>query len=233
MNDIHELVAPYALDALDAEERDEFERHLAECERCARELSELQESAASLAWATAGPEPPPELRGRILERARGEAQVVPLRGRTRWVTPALGIAAAAAACLAIGLGLLAARLSNDLDHERDLRAAQSRALAIVGDRGAQVVPLDGAEGSLVVARNGLAALVVCGLPPAPSGETYMAWTIRGAPSPAGTFDAAGEGCTAAPLDRTVAPGVTVAVTRERNPDVLVPSTDPLFTAQAA
>lgn len=232
-NDIHELIAPYALDALDAEERAEFERHLAECERCSRDLRELQETATSLAWAAAGPEPPDDLRGRILERARGEAQVIPFERRRRWVAPALGAVAAAAACVAVGIGLWAASLSSDLNRERDLRSAQGKALEIVGDRGAQVVPLDGARGSLVVARNGRAALVVCGLGPAPSGETYMAWTIRGTPSPAGAFDAAVDGCTAAPLDRTVAPGVTVAVTRERDRDAKLPTTDPVFSAQAA
>lgn len=232
-NDIHDLVAPYALDALDAEERAEFERHLDGCDHCTRELRELQDTAASLAWASAGPEPPQDLRGRILERAGGEAQVVPFRPRRRWVAPALGAAAAAAACAAIGLGLWAASLSSDLDRERDLQAAQAQALELVADRGAQVVPLEGARGSLVVARNGRAALVVCGLDPAPSGETYMAWTIRGTVSPAGLFDAAAEGCTAAPLDRTVAAGATVAVTRETDTNVKLPSTEPLFSAQAA
>jgi anti-sigma factor RsiW len=232
-NDIHDLVAPYALDALDAEERAEFERHLADCEQCSRELRELQDTAASLAWATAGPEPPQGLRSRILDRATGEAQVIPFEPRRRWITPALGAIAAVAAIVAVGLGLWGASLSNDLDRERDLRSAQGKALEIVGDRGAQVVALEGADGSLVVARNGRAALVVCGLGPAPSGEVYMAWTIRGTPSPAGAFDAVSDGCTAAPLDHTVAPGVTVAVTRERDRNAQLPSTDPLFTAQAA
>jgi anti-sigma factor RsiW len=232
-NDIHELVAPYALDALAADERAEFERHLADCERCTRELRELQDTATALAWGAAGPEPPPDLRGRIVERARTEAQIVPFEPRRRWVAPAFGAVAAVAAIVAIGLGLWAASLSDELGRERDLRAAQGKALAIVGDRGAQVVSLKGADGSLVVARNGRAALVVCGLGPAPSGEVYMAWTIRGSPSPAGAFDATDEGCTAAPLDHTVAPGVTVAVTRERDPEVQLPTTDPLFTAQAA
>jgi anti-sigma factor RsiW len=236
-NDIHDLVAPYALDALDDDERTEFERHLESCGRCRDELRELQEGAAALAWAAEGPEPSAELRERILRRAhaegQGEAQVIQFRPRRRWLAPALGAAAAAAACVAVVLGLWGVSLQNDLDHQRDLAAAQADALAVVGDAGAQVVPLDGAEGSLVVARNGRAALVVCGLGPAPSGETYMAWTIRGTPSPAGAFDAADEGCTAAPLDHTVAPGVTVAVTRERNPNVQLPTTDPLFTAQAA
>src|SRR5687768_6998193 len=101
-NDIHDLVAPYALDALEAEERADFERHLDGCDRCTRELRELQETAASLAWASAGPDPPVDLRGRILERAGGEARVVPFRPRRRWVAPALGAAAAAAACIAVG-----------------------------------------------------------------------------------------------------------------------------------
>lgn len=232
-NDIHDLVAPYALDALDAEERAEFERHLADCERCSGDLRELQDAATSLAWGAAGPEPPAELRGRILERARGEAQVIPFEPRRRWVAPALGAIAAVAAVAAVGLGLWGASLSSDLDRERDLRAAQGNALEIVGDRGAQVVPLEGADGSLVVARDRRAALVVCGLGPAPSGEVYMAWTIRGTPSPAGAFDAAGDGCTAAPLEHTVAPGVTVAVTRERDRNARLPTTDPIFTAQAA
>jgi anti-sigma factor RsiW len=231
-NHIHDLVAPYALDALGDEERSEFERHLDECDDCRQELRRLQDTAASLAWAAEGPEPPAHLRSRILEQVRGEAQVLPLRPR-RWVAPALGAAAAAAACVAVGLGLWGASLSNDLDRERDLRAAQADALDVVGDRGAQVVPLDGAQGSLIVARNGRAALVVCGLDPAPSGETYMAWTIRGTVSPAGAFDASGDGCTAAPLERTVAPGVTVAVTRERDAKAKLPSTEPLFSAQAA
>jgi anti-sigma factor RsiW len=232
-NDIHDLVAPYALDALDAEERAEFERHLEDCGRCQAELRELQEGALALAWAAEGPEPPAGLRDRIVDRARGEAQVIPFQPRRRWLAPALGGVAAVAAGVAVVLGLWAASLRSDLGQERDLRAAQEEALEVVRDPGAQMVPLNGAEGSLVVARNGVAALVVCGLGPAPSGETYVAWTIRGSPTSAGAFDIPSDGCTAAPLDRTVAPGVTVAVTRERDPTVTAPTTEPFITAQAA
>ena len=73
-SDLHELVAPYALDALDADERADFERHLAECERCSAQLADLQEAVAALAFAVEGPEPPAALRGRILESAREEAR---------------------------------------------------------------------------------------------------------------------------------------------------------------
>ena len=229
-NDIHDLVAPYALDALDPDERAEFERHLAGCERCTRELRELQGTAAALAWGVEAPEPPDGLRDRILEQARGEAQVVPFRHRRSWVTPVLGIAAAAAACLAIGLGLWAASLSKDLDHERGLNAAQARALEVVGDPTAKVTALKGAEGTLVVGSNGRAALVVCGLEPAPSGQTYEAWLIRGRPVPAGLFEA-GDTCTAVTLEGAAQSGSTVAVTREPAKGSKQPTSDPIFSAQ--
>jgi hypothetical protein len=156
--------------------------------------------------------------------------VVPIRRRRGWVTPALGIAAAAAACVAVGLGLWAASLSNDLDRERDLSAAQAKALEVVGDRAAKVTPLEGASGSLVVGSSGRAALVVCGLDPAPSGQTYEAWLIRGTPTPAGLFDTQGA-CTAVALDRTAPSGSTVAVTREPEQGSELPTTDPIFSAQ--
>ena len=229
-NDIHDLVAPYALDALDPDERAEFERHLAECDRCTRELQELQGTAAALAWGVEGPEPPDGLRDRILEQARGEAQVVPFRRRRSWVAPALGIAAAAAACIAIGLGLWAASLSNDLDRERDLSAAQAKALQIVGDPAAKVTALQGAEGTLVVGSGGRAALVVCDLEPAPSGQTYEAWLIKGTPVKAGLFEAS-DTCTAVPLDRTASSGATVAVTHEPEGGSDQPTSDPIFSAQ--
>jgi anti-sigma-K factor RskA len=240
---LHDLVAPYALDALDAADRERFEAHLDDCAGCRRDLAVLQRGADALAWAAEGPEPPAELRERILEQVRGEAQVIPetpapeaqvipLRPRRRWVAPALGAVAAAAAVVAVGLGLWGASLSNDLDRERDLSAAQAEALELVADPDARVVQLEGAEGSLIVGQSGRAALVVCGLEPAPSGQTYEAWTIRGTPTPAGLFDA-GEGCTPVALEGTVAPGVTVAVTREQEGGVEAPTTDPIFSAQVA
>lgn len=47
MDEVHSLVAPYALDALDGPEEHEFERHLALCERCRDELAALREAAAA------------------------------------------------------------------------------------------------------------------------------------------------------------------------------------------
>ena len=41
--DLHDLAAPYALDALDDDDRRAFEAHLRECEQCRTELRAEQE----------------------------------------------------------------------------------------------------------------------------------------------------------------------------------------------
>ena len=68
--DAHELIAPYALDALDEREREEFEAHLRSCDRCRAELPALREAAAAMSFAADAPAPPDRLRGRILDAAR-------------------------------------------------------------------------------------------------------------------------------------------------------------------
>ncbi|MEP6909723.1 MAG: anti-sigma factor [Actinomycetota bacterium] len=223
-SDLHELVAPYALDALDADERERFERHLAECERCSAQLGDLQQAAAAMGFATEGPEPPPSLRGRILESARAESSdnVVPFPGR-RWAFPAVATVAAAAACLAVGLGIWATSLSHSLDRERSAKAGYARAVELLGG-GAQVKPLADAEGGLLVTPGGGdAALVVCGLSRAPAGKTYEAWVIkRNIPHPAGLFRG-GSGCPPVLLDRQVPSGAVVAVTLEPEGGVQKPT----------
>lgn len=212
--ELHDLVAPYALDALEPGERELFERHLEECASCRAQLAEFQSTASALAYAETA-EPPAALRERILEAARAEngANVLQFPKR-RWLFPATAVAAAAAAVVAIGVGLWAASLSRDLDRERNARAGYAQAIELL-EADAQVVRLSNAEGGLLVTRDGDAALVVCGLEPAPSGRTYEAWVIQGeTPRPAGLFRG-GSGCPPVLLDRKVPPGSQVAVTLEQ------------------
>jgi anti-sigma factor RsiW len=223
---IHELTAAYALDALDEREEREYEAHLARCPRCREELASFSETATSLAYGVESPAPPPDLRDRILVRARAERpNVVPLRPAWRSWTAA---AAAVAACAAIGLGIWAATLSRSLDNTRSARDQQARVLAILGDPSARRLALSGAHGTLVVTPSGEAALV-SNLGRAPAGKTYEAWVIRGSsPRRAGTFGAAKP----FRLTRRVPRGSIVAVTIERRGGVDAPTSKPITAAKA-
>jgi anti-sigma factor RsiW len=157
--DVHDLAAAYALDALSADERKAFEAHLADCGRCRDELGPLQETVGALALSSEGPAPPDALRERILVAAREEPpKVVALRPRrTRRYVAA---AAAVAACAALAIGLWAG-LSEGTSHPK---------LA------------------LSVGPSGTAQLAVSGFDPAPAGKVYEVWVIEGGkPAPAGVF----------------------------------------------
>jgi anti-sigma-K factor RskA len=225
----HDLLAAYALDALDDEERERFEQHLADCEDCMEQLALLREPVAALAYAAEGPAPPEALRGRIIEGARAEprAAVIKLR-RRNWPLAAVAGVAAAAACLAIGLGIWANSLSNSLDRERSAKSEYERILAT----GATAKPLMGANGSLLVANDGRGVLVVCGLGEAPTAKTYEAWVITGkTPQPAGLFRG-GSGCSPIVLTQRVPKGATVAATLEQAGGATAPTLPILFRAEA-
>jgi anti-sigma factor RsiW len=225
---LHELTAAYALDALDEHDEQAYEEHLRRCDPCRSELSSFHEAAAALAYAVPAPEPPAALRDRILEQAKAErSNVVPLR--RRWTTPVLGAAAAVAAMVALGLGIWAATLQNDLTGTRDALSDERAAAEILSDPAAQRSTVSGAEGTLVVASDGRAVLSLPAIAPAPKGKTYEAWVIEGqAPQPAGLFDEAG----AVVLDERVPEGAVVAVTVEQDGGVDAPTMTPGITAQA-
>jgi anti-sigma-K factor RskA len=228
-DELHSLVAPYALDALEGDEERGFEAHLALCERCRDELAGLREAAAALAYGAAGPAPPPELKNRILDQARSErTNVVPItRRRRNWTAP-LAAAAAVAACAALGLGIWAATLKSDLDAART-QARNNPLVSVLVQPGAKFVPLTGG-GKLAYAPSGSATLVV-DAPRAPRGKTYEAWVIdRGTPTRAGLFRGGG-GPAVIRIARRVRPGAVVAVTLERSGGVDQPTQKPLMATR--
>jgi anti-sigma-K factor RskA len=208
---IHELSAAYALDALDGSDRGEFEQHLRHCTECQDTVASFQEAASALAFQAEMPPPPAALGARILDQARRErGTVAPLS--PRWPFRAAAAVAAVAASAAIGLGIWAASLHDELGHRPE------------------AVQITGASGSLIVTQDDEATLVVKDLPPAPAGKTYEAWVIEsGKPVPAGTF-AGGDGV-AFQLTRDVAEGTVVAVTLERAGGATRPTTKPLITSE--
>jgi anti-sigma-K factor RskA len=224
---LHDLTAAYALDALDGEDARAYEAHLARCDRCREELASLSEAATALAYAGEAPQPPAELRARILQQAQRErANVVPLR--PRWLAP-VAAAAAVAACVAIGLGIWAASLSGKLDRRTADLHKQERIAAILAAPDSRKISFD--RGALVVARNGQAALVVHKLTNPPKGKTYEAWiSAAGPPKPAGTFG--GGAVVTVPLEGTVQPGASVLVTVERAGGVDAPTQKPILSVQS-
>lgn len=201
--DLHDLTAAYALDALDGNEVEAYERHLSQCEECRAELAELNETAAALAFGVVAPAPPARLRAAILETAADErANVIPFLQR-RWVARGLAVAAAAAACIVVGLAVALTRSGNSTQVSMSL--------------------IRGTGGKATVHFAGLAAVS--------SDRTYELWVIpkNGAPQPAGLFRD-GTSMTIH-LKRAVPQGATVAVTIERAGGTSAPTTTPIVSAR--
>ena len=211
---VHDLTPAYALDALDDADRDAYEAHLQTCERCRDELASLQQTASALAYAVPSPEPPRELRSRIVAQARNERNVYALPPRR--LPYALGAAAAAAATVALALGLWGFSAANERDRYRALADPHARVIEL---------PEQGfMSGRLLVEPDGDATLVVDGMPTDPE-KDYELWVIEDdVPRAAGLFDG---GRNVVRLTRPVPRGASVAVTLERNGGVERPTTDPL------
>jgi anti-sigma-K factor RskA len=217
--ELHSLVAPYALDGLDDAEERSFEEHLALCERCREELAGLREAAASLAYGAPPAVPPPALKGRILAQARSErSNVAPLRRRRNWAGP-LAATAAVAAAIAVAVGLAT-------------RSSGPNAFTHVLDRpGARVVRMGDGNGALAVAPDGEAALALR-VPRAPTGKTYQAWVIQPhAIRSAGVFGG-GAKLTIFKLRMRVPKGSVVGVTVERAGGAPQPTQKPFTTSGA-
>jgi anti-sigma factor RsiW len=228
----HDQLAAYALGALDDDERSEFEAHLAECEECSSELQSFRETATLLAYAAEGPSPPESLRERVLEEARRERptqSVVVLRPRRALRLTA--VVAAAAAAVAIGLGIWAATLASSLDAERNARANDAQAAAILADPASRRIAL-GDSGVVVRGPDGESVMVVRDLPAAPEGQTYEAWVIdAGVPVKAGLFEGGGREIVL--LEQPVGEGAMVAVTLEPDGGSEQPTGDILFGSSEA
>jgi anti-sigma-K factor RskA len=181
--DIHALTGAYALDAVSGAERAAFERHLAECESCTQEVRELRETATRLALAAAE-DPPPALKGRVLNQIKAvrqlppETTVTPLRrGRDKLALRLTSIAAAVLFVAAAALGVLVVRQNDELD-QAQAQAAEMSEILRAGD--AQVLTVDkGDQGRMTVAMSrseNRMLLLTDGLRNPPEGKDFQVWT---------------------------------------------------------
>jgi anti-sigma-K factor RskA len=197
-----ELLGPYVLGELSAEEERELERHLAGCSECQDELARARQIHVLLRELAAGG-PPPELKARVLGRARGE---MPARSRGGW---RLWVPAAAALLLAAILGMwLLQAIVEDSSGEVALTAT---ALA------------PGASGDLrgeKIGQNLQIELEVQELPRLSKDEYYEMWYARedGGRISCGTFRAQPEGKTTVTLTAPVSAVSYPIIEVTREPD---------------
>jgi anti-sigma-K factor RskA len=188
--DVHTLTGAYALDALSEIERAAFERHLADCVACRQEVDELRATAARLGSAVAVA-PPAGMRDSVLAEI-GRTRQLPPRGeatsrrRVSWPLRIALVATAAAAGVAVVLGVRVAGLEQRLDAAQQQAASVNAVLAAP-----DATPLRDAGTAVVVSRGqGRAVVVAAGLPELDAAHVYQLWVIGpGGPRSAGLLGA--------------------------------------------
>jgi anti-sigma-K factor RskA len=211
-DELHRLVAGYALDALDPEDERTFEDHLAGCERCRDELAAFRDSAAALAYDVDLPPLPETLGRRIISQARAERPaVVPIRRRLLFPAAA---AASLAAAAALVLGIWAFSLSRSLDRQRSGAAVNARIISVLSEPDAKAYSLVGHSGALIVSAARQGVLVLNEIQPADRNKTYEAWIVdKKKARPAGLFTGS-SGRTVVELKGPIPAGALVGVTLE-------------------
>jgi anti-sigma-K factor RskA len=187
-DDLHALVAAYALDALDPTESAAFEEHLASCELCVEELRGMRETTAALGDAVAET-PPDALRARVLEQASRMPQtdrepvssvvdISEVRSRRRGVNSVLAGVAAAAVIVAGALGVSTYQANQRAD---DLQVVAGQLSALLADPEASVERTQvtgGGTGTLIVSPSREEAVfLTSSLPETDPGQTYQLWAI--------------------------------------------------------
>lgn len=234
MNDVHDMVGAYALDALSDAETQEFRAHLASCEPCRIELAELTRVVDVLPLAVDQFEPPTGLRDRILaeiaegESDRGPLAIIrggqPVQARPRGVAPWQGFAAAAAAVVIAATGGWTIAKNT---------GTTSRSGGTVLMASGPQVPA-GVQVALVQPRTGTSYFLVHGMRSAPAGKVYELWLIRPHSTPvgAGVFTARNAGAQAVPVPVNPSGYSTVAVTVEPGPrGSSQPTTKPIMAGR--
>ncbi len=187
-NEMQELLAAYALDAVEGDEAEAIELHLRECPRCRGEVAEHREIAALLA---SGHAPAPIDVWESIEASLDE-KALPLRATpivptaSKWRRVAR-VAVASVAAAAIGvLGVRVVEQGQQLDRVQGAlqeRTLLNSALAAQGQPDARRVVLRSGNGVVlahaVMTSDGTGFVWADGLPPVAADRTYQLWAVVG------------------------------------------------------
>ncbi|MGH9245728.1 MAG: anti-sigma factor domain-containing protein [Acidimicrobiales bacterium] len=201
--ELQELLAAFALDAVGPEEASVIEEHLRDCSACRAEVAAHRETATLLADSHL--EPPPELWDRVaarigeaappLDTSRYATTLRPRDRRSRPSAPIRAVAAAAAIVAVVSLGALAYQQRHQLGRvEAEVRHHERAvaALTAFNEPTARHATLRSSDGSLelraVVLPDGTGYLLADRLPSLPGDRTYQLWAmIDGTPHSAGVL----------------------------------------------
>lgn len=232
-----ELMVEYVLGELPRADAEAFERSMASDAALAAEVQRLRNTLDLMPFA-AVTEPPPELRGKVLQAAERQSRSVPAAKPAR---PARRIvwsrfAAAAAAAIAIGFGIDSYRVRTELALQREVTAmlqepnvVRSFALAGTGSAGSSFgnvsLDLDAKKGAVAFRH----------LPALPADQVYRLWARVGDKSvPCGDFTAAADGTIRAqfrvPVESYTAPIANLFVTVEAKTATGPPSGPTVMTS---
>jgi len=178
MNDSHGLIVDYVLGDLGDDEARAFEERIAAEPTLAREVERMRAVLGLLPYAKAT-EPPPHLRSAVLRAADAARKPRPTRRttiRAAWSTFGL----AAAALLAVALGIDSYRVRRELRLERTVTAMLQepnivRSFVLHGTGtasgavGTVALDLDAKKGAVAIER----------LPALPAGQVYRLWALVG------------------------------------------------------
>jgi len=160
-------LAAYLLGALEPGEAADLERHLAGCEACRTELEWLRPAVQLLPESVPRVEAPPELRGRLMEQVRSEADGAPAPSRARrWGTggwslrPIVGLAALVLVVAGVGAYVIG---SGDSGSDNPTTVVAGRSPGVVAE-----VVRQGESGTLHLAN----------LHQLPRDEVLQAWVER-------------------------------------------------------
>lgn len=229
----------YLLGALPQPEQEHFEAHLVTCARCRADVDALLVVADALPSAAPPVEPSPELKDRIMQVVRSEAELLDAAGaqadvvaphpprerrraRSRWLgamsfRPALAGSMAALALLAGGAAGYALRGSGDGEEARTVRAHVEQGAA------------PGGAGKLVVG-DGEATLRLARMPEAARGRVWQMWIKRPRRAPEPTdalFDVRRNGTATVAVPGELAGAEAVLVTSEPRGGSQVPTRQPV------
>jgi anti-sigma-K factor RskA len=231
-----DLAPAYVVNALEPEEARAFEEHLQGSEASREELAQLQEVTAKLAAAVVEVEPPPWLREQVLSAVRPRRAVA----SPRWWK--LGLAAAAAAILVLGAGLLAEYhrtrvLTAQVGVLSSRIAAQERVLVVMSSPTGRTATLSGSVRANVHfmydRATGQGALVVTDLRDPGSRLVYQLWLVAGQePQNMGVFRPAAGQAIVIPVNADFRRYQAVAISVEPGPQgsAAGPTTTPILLA---